>query len=165
MLGRLADARKLKFVDGVAVEEIVESESEAAFKGGRGAEACAERHIAGENGVETLDFAATFDYLAADAEDISCPLLGGSVLFLQSEFSVFIDVDRENAHLLGTVGGDFRHDDFVDGSGKHESAVIVGVFADEIDTSCRRVDDSVFAESFLEDRVDFLLHEIIKVIS
>ena len=73
MLGRLTDACKFEFIYLVVVEEFVDSECEARFEGGRRAEACTKRNIAGEYGVEAMYCAAAFEYLAAYAEDIAGP--------------------------------------------------------------------------------------------
>ena len=51
----------------------------------------------------------------------------------------------------------FCHNYLVDSAGEHEAAVIVGVFADEIDASGRRIYGAVAAEAALEYAVDVLL--------
>lgn len=161
MFGGLTDTGKLELVDGVAVEHIVHGEREAAFESGRGGKTGSEGHIACEDGVEALDFTATLDDFAADSEDIAGPLLGGSILFAETEFGVFVDVDGEDADGIGAVGGDFGHDYFIDGAGEHEAAVIVGVFADKVDTSGGGIESAFLAEFLLEDGADFFLHDIL----
>ena len=93
VFGRLADAGEFEFVDGVAVEEVVKSESEAAFKSGRRAKARTEGNITGKHGVEAFHGAAAFDYFTANAEYIACPLLLGSVFFIEAELGIFVDID------------------------------------------------------------------------
>ena len=70
---RLADSCKFEFVDGVAVEQVVQGKSEAGFECGGGAESGAEGNVAGEYGVETFDRAAALDDFATNAEDVACP--------------------------------------------------------------------------------------------
>jgi len=106
---------------------------------------------------EAFRFAAALDYFAAYAEDIAGPRLLGSVGFVEAEFGVVVDVDRVYAHFFGAVCAYFCHNYLVDSAGEHEAAVIVGVFADEIDASGRRVYGAVAAEAALEYAVDVLL--------
>lgn len=165
VFGRLADAGELEFVYRVAIEKVVEGESEAALKSGGGRQACAKRHIPGEHGVETFDFTAALDDLTAYAEDVTRPLLGRSVFFFQAEFCVFVYINREDTYLLCGVGSEFGHYDLVYGAGEDEPAIVIGMFANEVYTTGRGIHCAILAEFLLKDGVDFLLHEIIKVIS
>ena len=160
VFGRLANAGELEFVDGVAIEEVVESESEAAFEGCRRAKTCAEGDIAGENGVEAFYDAATFDSFAADTEYVSSPLLFRSIFFVESKLGVVVDIDREYAHFFSVVGANSRHDNFIDSTGENVTAVVVGVFADKVDTTGRSVKDAFATEMIFELALDFFFHDI-----
>ena len=51
----------------------------------------------------------------------------------------------------------FGHDYFVDGAGEYKTAVIVGVFAYEVDAACRSVYCAMTAKTGFEGCVDFFL--------
>ncbi len=158
MLGALPYLCQLELVDGVAVEHIVEGKGEAAFQGGRRAEAGAEGNIAGKDGVEAFHGASALDYLSANAEDVACPPLLRSVFFTETELYVLVDVDREDTAFLHSVGAYFGHNYLIDGTREHEATIIVGVFADKVDTTCRGVERSFATEAFGKHFPDFLLH-------
>ncbi len=156
VLGALAYLGELEFVDGVAVEEVVECEGEARLQGCRRAEACAVGHIAGEGGVEAVHLAAALLNLAAHAEDVAGPGGLGSVLLAEAELAVsVVEIDADEAHFVGAVGLDFGHYHLVDGAGKYEAAVVVGVFANEVDAACRGVKFAFGGETLLKRGVHF----------
>ena len=93
VLGALSDSCELELVDAVAVEHVVHGESEAALECGGRAEPRAEGDVSGENGIEAFDAATALDDLAADAEDVARPALGGSVLLAETELRVLVNVD------------------------------------------------------------------------
>ncbi len=84
--------------------------------------------------------------------------MGGGIFLLKAEFGIFVDVDGEHPHFVGAVGADFRHDNLVDSAGEHVSAIIVGVFADEVYTSGRCIKCAVLSEFFFENPFDFFVH-------
>ena len=114
-----------------------------------------QRYVAGEYGVETFNLAAALDNLAAHAEYVAGPRLLGSIGFVQSEFRVVVDVDREHTYLIAAVCTDFGHDYLVDCTGEHKAAVIVGVLADKVDTSCRGIESAFATESLGEYVADY----------
>ena len=154
---RLTDFGKFELVDLIVVEEVVERECEAGFEGSRRAEASAEGHIACENGVETFNLAAALEDFAANTEDVAGPRSFGSVGFIETEFCVIVDIDRIDAYFVSSVRTDFGCDYFVDGAGEYEAAVVVSMFADEIDASGRCVDAAMASETIFKGRVYFFL--------
>ena len=143
VLGALSYSCQFEFVYSVA-EKLVESESKSTFKRCGRRHAGSERNVSGENRVETSHFAASLLGFAANSENISCPRLRRSIFFLESEFAIFVEVQRKCPHLVSAVESDFSHHTLVDGTREHETAVIVSVFTDEID-SARRCEPLAFS--------------------
>ena len=158
MFGGLAYACQLELVYLIIVEQVVEGEGEAALEGCRRAEAGAEGNVAGKDGVEAFDTSAAFDDFAADAKDVACPLCLGGVLLGQAELGAVVHVGRVEAHAVGAVGAYVGHDDFVDGAGEDEAAVVVGVLADEVDAAGRGVEGAFAAKFFFKKGFEFIFH-------
>ena len=157
MLGALADLGEFELVDAV-VEEFVQSEGEGALEGCRRAEAGAEGDISRKYGVEALYLTAALDRLAADAEDVAGPLLLGCILLVEPELGLGVVVEAVGAYLAGAVEFDLGNYAFVDGAGEYVAAVIVGVFAYEVDTACGGELGAAFSEEGDELLVDLGFH-------
>ena len=65
---------------------------------------------------------------------------------------------------MGAVEFDLGDDAFVDGSGEHVSAVIVGVFAYEVDAPCGRELGAALSEEGNELFVDFVFHFMVVLV-
>ena len=149
VLGALTDSRKLELVDSEA-EKLVKSECECAFKGSRRGHSCSKRNITGENCVEAAYIAASFLDLTAHTENVACPALCRHVFFCKSEFAVLIKIESECTYCICAVCLDLSHHPFIDCSGEDESSVVVGMLADEVDTSCRGKEFTFCLEKGLE---------------
>ena len=160
VLGALADLGEFELVDGPAVEQVIDGESEGALKGGRRREACAERHVAGKNGIEAFNLAATLDGFAAHAEDVASPESFRLVRLFKSEFGIFVEVQGVSPDLIGSVRLDFSHYALVDGSREDVASVVVGVLADEVDTSGGSIDRCALPEERDKFFVNSVLHFI-----
>ena len=158
MFGRLADFGKLKLVNLIVVEHIVESECKTAFESCRRRKSGTQGYISGENGIKTVDNTATLDYLAAYTEYIAGPLLLGCVLLVEAKLGILVDVDGEYTYLVGTVGLHLGHNYFIYRAGEYEAAVVVGMFADKVDTSGRCVKCAGSAEAIRKHFADVLFH-------
>ena len=136
VLGALSDLRQFKLVDVVA-ERIVQGKGEAALEGGGRRKTRAEGNVTRKNGIESLHGTAALDRLAAHAEDVAGPRLCGLVLLVQAKDGFLVVIEGESAHLVRSIEFERRHNTFVDGAGEHIAAVIVGMFADKVDTARR----------------------------
>ena len=65
---------------------------------------------------------------------------GGSFLIVEGEFHIVLQVDGVGTHLASSVGLDFSDDALLHCAGENETAVIVGVFANEVDATGRSID-------------------------
>ena len=61
--------------------------------------------------------------------------------------------------MVGAVGTDICHYHLVDGTGKHEAAVIVSVLADEVETSWSHEQHAVASIKLGEFLLDFFFHD------
>ena len=161
VFGGLADLRQLKFVDPAAVE-IVQRKSVSRFERRRRRHAGAQRNVAREYRIEAADLAAALLNLAADAEDVTGPALGGFVRLVQSELRTFAEVQRIGAHLVRAVELDGRDDTLIDGAGENEAPVVIRVLADQVDTTRRSEEDSPGAVKLSELLTDFFFHWLLK---
>ena len=157
VLGGLADLGELELVDTVTVQ-LVDGKGKSALKGGRRGEARAERDVAGEDRVEAGDLAAALGRLAAYAENIAGPSLLGFVFLLESKLYELVIVEGIRLDLVRPVERYLRHDAFVNGSGEYISSVIVSMFTDKIDASCRCEHFSVAPVKGAEFLLDSLFH-------
>ena len=158
MLRGLSDLGELKFVDLVAIEEVVEGECETRLKSCGRAEARSERHVAREDSVKALYVASALLDFAAYTEDVACPRFFRGIFLLEAELHIFVDIDGEDSDFLKPVGTDHGHDDLVDSTREYEPAVVVGVLADEVDSSCGSIDVAFSAETVGEDFLKIFLH-------
>ncbi len=154
VLRALTDTGQLHAVELIVVEQIVERKCKAALQSSRRRQAGTQRHIAGEHGVEALHLAAALDDLAAHAEHVARPLLLGSVLLVQTEFSRRVKVDRIQLHAVCAVGAYLGHDSLVNGAREYESTVVIGVLADEIETSRSHKESALSAEMLHKSLID-----------
>ena len=154
----LTDLGEFKLVDLVVIEQVVQGKGKTRLQCCRRRQSCAQGHIAGKHGIKALHCATTLDGLAAHTEDVACPLLLRSILLIETELTVSVHVHTVNAHLGSAVDIDCSHDVLVNGSGEHKSAIIVGVFADEVNTTGRCIDDAIGTETLLELRLNLFFH-------
>ena len=157
MLCALAYLGELELVDAVA-EEFVDGESEGALEGCRGRKAGAERDVTCEHGVEAFHLATPLEGLAAHSEDISCPGLDGGILLFETEFHKLVIVKGIGTDFLLSVEPYLCEDSAVDGAGEHIAAVVVGVFADEVDAAGRCEEAAVSAVKCPEFFLDLGFH-------
>ena len=137
-------------------EHVVERKCVGALECGRRAHARTERYIAGEYGIEPRRLASSLCYLAAYTEDIFGPQWLWGIALFEAEFTAFVEVEGRGADTIGAVEAYCSRDAFVYRSGQNESAVVVGMFAYEVDTAGRGVDFSPGAVISLE----FLRYEV-----
>ena len=163
VLGALADSRELELVDTI-VKNVVQGEGEGALEGGAGTQAGAQGHVAREHGVEALHLAAALDGLAADAENVARPLLLGLVLLLEAELHVFVVIEGVGPHFRGAVDLDRGHDAAIDGAREDVAAVIIRMFADQVDASRGGIYVTFGAEQGLEFFLDFGFHIVIVLV-
>ena len=91
--------------------------------------------------------------LAADTEDVSCPARPWCIFFVEAKLNVIFHVDGVGSHFVESVKLHFDHYPFVDGSREYEAAVVISVFANQIDSARREKLRSLLAiEMFLELR-------------
>ena len=157
MLGALADLGEFELVDAVG-EEFVQGEGEGALEGCRRAEAGTEGDISRKYGVESFYLTAALDGLAADTEDVSGPLLLGSILLVEPELGLGVIVEAVGAYLAGAVEFDLGNYAFVDGAGEYIAAVIIRVLAYEVDSACRGELGAALSEEGDELFVNLVLH-------
>ena len=157
MLGGLADLRQFEFVDAQRIE-VVQRKGIGRLQRCRRRHAGTQRHVAREYRIETADLTAPLLNLAAYAEDIASPALGGFIGFVQPELRAFTQVERIGPHLVRAVEFDGRHDSFVNRPRENEAPVVIGMFPDQVDTPRRGEQDSPGAVNLLELFADFFFH-------
>ena len=138
MFGGLTDFGQFKLVDAT-VEHVVQGKSVSAFQCGGGGHASAQGYIACKGGVETVHDGTAFGHFTANAENVAGPAGAGSVFFVQTEFHVVFQVDGVSTDFFGAVDLDFGHHAFVDGAWEYEATIVIGVLANEIDTTGRSI--------------------------
>ena len=117
VLGGLADLSQFEFVDAQRIE-VVQRKGVGRLQRCRRRHAGTQGHVAREYRIETADLTAPLLNLAAYAEDIASPALGGFIGFVQPELRAFTQVERIGPHLVRAVEFDGRHDSFVNRPGK-----------------------------------------------
>ena len=158
VLGALADLCQLELVDFVFIEQVVEGKGKARLQRCGRRKAGAQRHIAGKYRIKALYRATALDGLAANAEDIACPLLLRCVLLVEAELTVGVHVHTENTHLVGAVDVDCSHDILIDSPREHKATVIVGVFTNQVNAASRCIYHAIGAKALLELLFNFLFH-------
>ena len=56
------------------------------------------------------------------------------------------------------IGAHFCHDAAIYGAWEHETAIVVGVLANQVDTASRGIDHGISAETLLENLLNLLFH-------
>ena len=79
-------------------------------------------------------------------------MLVGKVLLIEAKLLIVFFVNGISAHLVGTVEADAGIHARVDGAREDEAAVVVGVFANQVDASGRSVDNAFVSKALLEKR-------------
>ena len=151
VLGALSDLSQFQALNLVVAEEVVETVGEAALEGCAGAHACSEGHITCKGGVETFDGNAESHHLAADTEDIASPRGLGTCGVVEGELNAILQVNAIGVNVAGAVGLDFGNHALFHGAGEHETVVIVGVLADEVDAAGGCIDISCAAIEVLDE--------------
>ncbi len=150
VLGHLADLRKLSLRE-FQLEDRIQGGADARFEGCRRGHAGAQGHVAAEHGVEAAHGCAALAHLFDHAIEIRGPLLFRLRAADAEEQRRIVMVDGNQVNHLGTIGADGHRDGFVHGARQHEAAVIVGMFADDVDTARGREKTRFgFAEIILE---------------
>ena len=134
MLRGLSDFCQLELIDS-KLEQIVKGKGVCTFQCGRGRHPGSQWHIAGKRRIESLDSTPALDNLAAYSEDITCPTCLRCVFFAEAELYIIVQVDGESANFVRPVRFDFGYHAFINGTGENETAIVVGVLANEVDAS------------------------------
>ena len=148
VFGHLADFGQL-FARKPEVVDRVEREAHCAFERGRRRKSRAERDVPAESHVERTDQRPAFLHLLHYAVDVAGPLLC-RFFAVQIHFDRLVVIDRMDPALLSVVGFDANVDCLVDSTGQHESQVVVGMFADQVDASGRSEERRSVAVHFFE---------------
>ena len=151
VLGGLPDAGQLELVDA-EVQQVVECKGESALQGCRRRHSRANRHIAVKHGVEAFELVTPLNDLAAHAENIVGPMLVRMVFLIHAKLAVLFLVDGVGANFVRPVELDDSMDALVDGAGENIAAVVVGVFANQVDAPRRSVDNALIVKALLENR-------------
>ena len=136
----LTNFGECELVNLVFGEEVVDCESEGAFECCGRRHSGAEGHVTCKCGVETFHGHAEFHHFTANTKDETEVSGGGSFIIVEGEFHIVLQVDGVGTHLASSVGLDFSDDALLHCAGENETAVIVGVFANEVDATGRSID-------------------------
>ena len=139
MFSSLTHFSQFELINLVFTEQFIQCKSIRTFQGSRRRHTCTQRHITGESSIESFYVYAAFNHFTAYTEDISCPACAWSVFFVQTEFYIIFQVDRISSYFISTVRFDFGNHTFVYCTRKYESAVVVSVFANQVNTSRRGI--------------------------
>ena len=150
VLGALAYASQFHLLNLVLAPQVVEREGVSAFEGSRGGHASTEGYVTCKGSVEAFYGNTEGHHLAAHAEDVACPCGFGTCLIVERELHVVLQVDGVGAYVAGAVGLDFGNHSLLYGTGEYEAVVIVGVFADEVDTTGAGINAAGFAIEMLD---------------
>ena len=154
MLCGLTDACHCHAVQ-MAVKEVVEGEGEAAFERCRRAHAGAEGHVAPIDGVETSHLYACRLQFAHHAVEVH----GGHRTLpfsLDGEAKSQLEVGSVGVDGICAIGADDSSNALCHSAGEDESAVVVGVFADEVDATRGAEGYSFAAEAGGENNLQML---------
>ena len=163
MFGGLSGKHHVPFRHFVVAEEVVQCKGKAALEGCARRHACTERHVTIECCVEALDIYAEALHLLHDAIDITCPACARALRVVNLELYAVFKVDGVEHDGVCAVGADFGHDAFVYCTGEDETAVVVGVFANEINSAGRHVDVSGLTVEMLDEATSYFfnIHKLI----
>ena len=78
-------------------------------------------------------------------------MLGRLVFFVHAEFGIFVIINGVGTNFIGTVEADASEDALVDGARKDEATIIVGVLANQVDTTRGGVDNTLCAKTLHEN--------------
>ena len=142
VLGLLAQQRDVAQA-GIEPEGRLQRLAHGHFQRSRRAEACTLRHVAADHHIQPMgQRAETLDEDIDDAADVVGPALVtvlGTCISSELVALVVIVGSHDPDAIVGTRrDGDFGGE--VDGAGQHETVVVVGVLADQVDTT-RCADD------------------------
>ena len=140
VLSGLSGKSHIPLVDLVVAKDVVQTAGEATLHSGAAGHAGTKGNVAGKGDVEALDGYTEFLHLEGDAVDVASPRSAGTSGVVQVEVHTVLQVDGIGHHgVFRAVGAHFGHDAFIDSTGEHETAVVVGVLANEVDTSGRSI--------------------------
>lgn len=157
MLGSLSDFGQGHAVNVAFTEEIVHSEGKTAFKCCGAGHTGTEGNIAGKGTIEALDRYAECHHFAADAEDVAEVHGAGPLLIVEGKLCVVLQVNRVGAHDTCTVGLDFSYHTLLDCAGENETAIIVGVLTDEVDTAGRGINITGSAVEVFDETAAYIV--------
>ena len=164
VLSGLAHLCQCELVEFVVAEQVIQGVCIGAFQSCRWWHAGSQRNVSGKSRIESFHIDATLNHLAAYAKDVACPAGAWSVFLVQSKLHVIFQVDGVGAYLVGPIGFELCHHAFVDGSREYESAIVVGMLTDEVDTSGRGIQCSGSAVKVFDETASYMfdIHSMFK---
>ena len=136
MLGSLSGKHHIPLRNLVLAEDVVQTAGEAALHSGTRRHTGSQGHVAGKGNVETLDGNAKFLELLGDTIDIACPRSLGAVGVAEFEVHTVLQVDGISHNgVFSSISSHFCSDTLVDGAREDESAVVIGMLTNQVDTS------------------------------
>ena len=157
MLSGLTDLGQLKLVDAQS-EQLVERKGKCALQCRRGGHTGSQGNVACEDRVEPLDVATSLDDLPADTEDITCPAGFRRSLFGQTELGIVAQVEGVSTHRACAIRLDLGNHALIHRTREDETAVVIGVLTDQVDSPRGGEEASLGLKQFLEFYADLLLH-------
>lgn len=134
-----------------------EGEAEAHFEGGGRAQAGAEGDLPGEPDIGSLEFEAIGFQFHGDASEVITPVVlerGAWIIEIHDDgFPKVVGVGMEEAIGAWGEGGMDRE---MDGGGEDEAVVVIGMFADEVDTTWGAGEEGGWAMVGMVEGVDGL---------
>ena len=152
----LAHLGPFHVVNLIVAKHVVQRKGEGALQGSARAHACAQGHVAGKSRVEALDGNAQRHHLATNAVDVAGPSGLWSLLVVERELYLVLQVDAVGTHVAGAVGLQFGNHSLFNGAWEYVAIVIVGMFADEVDTAGSGVNISSGAVEVLDEAAPYI---------
>ncbi len=145
------------------MEEIVQPKCKTTLQRCRRRHTCAQRYIAGKNGIKTFHIHAALDQFAGDTIDEAETGCLGTLGVIDRPFGIVLQIHRIGANSVRTVRTDDRHDTLLHRTREDETAIIIRVLTDEVDTTGRSIDRSPLSKSFCKSREKKLFIHIIEI--
>ena len=109
-----------------------------------------ERRVAADNSVESLHPAATRGNFTADSVNVARPLLAGQFFLFEGKLRHLLILERIETDGPAS-GRPYSHiNGLVDCARKHESAIVIGMFANEVDAARSGIYAAFTSEKFAE---------------
>ena len=141
--------------DAVVSEHVVEETSEASLQSCRGTHASSQGDVTSKCHVEAFDIYAEQTELLYHAVDVACPCGGGTFRVVHFKFHAVFLIDGVCHHFRCAVGACLCHDAAVYCSREDEASVVVGVLADEVDTTGRKIYVACLAIKVLDETTSY----------